>query len=78
MKSPPLNPRRAAAFYSTIRWAVTLLIAFVLVVAGYYFYVDVINRVPADVYIVHRGTAISAVYGTNCWLRSSMRSDSGR
>ncbi len=31
---------------------------------GYYFYANVLNRPRADVYAVHRGTAISAVYGT--------------
>ncbi len=62
--SPPPNPRRAAALYSTIRWVATLLIAFVLLLIGYYVYANVINRAPADVYIVQRGTAISAVYGT--------------
>ena len=40
------------------------MIAFVLFMLGYYIYADVINRAPADVYIVQRGTAISAVYGT--------------
>jgi RND family efflux transporter MFP subunit len=47
-----------------VRWAAILVVAFVLIIAGYYLYTDVINRAPADVYIVQRGTAISAVYGT--------------
>jgi RND family efflux transporter MFP subunit len=61
---PPLNPRRQAAIYNTIRWAAILLIAFVLLLIGYYVYTDVINRAPANVFVVKRSTAISAVYGT--------------
>jgi RND family efflux transporter MFP subunit len=61
---PHANPRRTAAIYNTLRWAVTLLFAFILLTGVYYVYVDVINRATADVYIVQRGTAISAVYGT--------------
>ncbi len=64
MTSPPINPRRQAAFYGTVRWAATLLIAFVLIVIGYYVYADIINRPLANVYVVKRSTAISAVYGT--------------
>jgi RND family efflux transporter MFP subunit len=64
VKLPPINPRRAAAIYSTARWAATLIIAFVLLFLAYYVYADVINRAPADVWVVQRGKAVSAVYGT--------------
>jgi RND family efflux transporter MFP subunit len=64
VKLPSPASRRTAAFYGTVRWATTLIIGFVLLIVGYYVYVDVINRAPADVYVVQRGTAIAAVYGT--------------
>ena len=40
------------------------MVMFVLLLTGYYLYVNVINRPPAEVYVVSRGTAVSAVYGT--------------
>lgn len=64
MNLSSLPPRRQAAILNFIRWAATLLTIFVLVVVGYYLYVNVLNRAPADVYTVQRGTAVSAVYGT--------------
>ena len=59
-----LTPRRQAAIFSFLRWASVLFVAFVLAVLGYYLYVNVINRAPAEVYVAQRGTAIAAVYGT--------------
>ena len=41
-----------------------LLVAFLLFIVGYYLYVNVINRAPAEVYVAQRGTAVAAVYGT--------------
>ena len=41
-----------------------LVVLFALLMTGYYLYVNVINRPPAEVYVVSRGTAVSAVYGT--------------
>ena len=64
VKLPSPATRRTAAFYGTLRWAGTLITAFVLIAVGYYVYADVINRAAADVYVVQRGTAIAAVYGT--------------
>ena len=64
MKLPTFNTRQTASFYKAVRWISGLAIALTLLLVGYYIYADVINRSPADVYIVQRGTAISAVYGT--------------
>ena len=62
--NPPPNPRRQAALLNFLRWAAVLVLIFGLFVFGYYLYVNVLNRAPADVYTAQRGTAISAVYGT--------------
>lgn len=59
-----LTPRRQAAILGFLRWTAVLFVGFVLVLVGYYLYVNVINRAPAEVYVAQRGTAISAVYGT--------------
>ena len=56
-------PPRRSALAGFIRWAVTLLIICGVVFAGYFAY-SRLNLAPADVYVVHRGTAVSAVYGT--------------
>ena len=63
-KATPAQIRRQAALLSFFRWAATLTLLFVLVTAGYYLYFNVINRPPAEVYVVSRGTALSQVYGT--------------
>ena len=49
---------------SFFRWAAILILLFVLLMSGYYLYFNVINRPPAEVHTVSRGTAVSAVYGT--------------
>ena len=59
-----LTPRRQAALLSLLRWVSLLVVAFLLAVFGYYLYVNVLNRAPAQVYVAQRGTAIAAVYGT--------------
>ncbi len=59
-----LTPRRQAAVLSFLRWTAVLVVGFVLLVVGYYLYVNVLNRAPAEVYVSQRGTAIAAVYGT--------------
>ncbi len=58
------NPRRQAALFSVLRWAVLLILFFALLLLSYYFYVNVINRAPAEVTPVERGPAVSTVYGT--------------
>ena len=63
-RATPAQTRRQAALLSFFRWAAVLTLLFVLITAGYYLYVNVINRPPAEVYVVSRGTAVSAVYGT--------------
>ncbi len=63
-RATPAQTRRQAALLSFFRWAGVLILSFVLLMLGYYLYVNVINRPPAEVYIVSRGTAVSAVYGT--------------
>ncbi len=63
-RATPAQTRRQAALVSFIRWAAVLILLFVLLMSGYYLYVRVINRPPAEVYTVSRGTAVSAVYGT--------------
>ncbi len=60
----PARSSRPSALAGFLRWVAVLVILFALVVSGYYLYVNVINRPPAEVYIVSRGTAVSAVYGT--------------
>ena len=50
--------------FSFLRWAGLLVVLFALLLTGYYFYVNVINRAPAEVYPVERGPAVSTVYGT--------------
>ena len=59
----PTPPRRSplAGF---LRLAGTLVLLFALLFAGYYLYTNVLNLKPANVYVVRRGPAISAVYGT--------------
>ncbi len=64
LRSTPAQTRRQAAILSFLRWAAVLILLFVLTISGYYLYVNVINRPPAEVYVVSRGTAVSAVYGT--------------
>ena len=59
-----LTPRRQAAILSILRWVAVLVVGFLLLVAGYYLYFDVLDRAPAEVYVAQRGTAIAAVYGT--------------
>ncbi len=56
-------PPRRSALAAFIRWAVTLLFITGVLLAGYFAY-SRLNLAPADVYVVHRGTAVSAVYGT--------------
>ena len=63
-RATPAQTRRQAALFSFLRWAATLVLIFVLATAAYYLYVNVINRPPAEVHVVSRGTAVSAVYGT--------------
>ncbi len=60
LQPPP--PR--GAFVGFLRWTATLAVVFALLFAGYYLYFNVLDLAPADVYVVHRGTAVSAVYGT--------------
>ena len=60
----PVRAGRSAGMLGFLRWVAVLLVLFVLAVAGYYLYVNVINRPPAEVHVVSRGTAVSAVYGT--------------
>ncbi len=59
-----LTPRRQAALLSFLRWSALLCVLFALTLTGYYFYVNVINRAPAEVTPVERGAAVSTVYGT--------------
>lgn len=59
-----LTPRRQAAILSVLRWSGIFLASLILFIVGYYIYVDVLNRAPAQVYIAQRDTATSAVYGT--------------
>ncbi len=63
-RATPAQTRRQAALLSFLRLAAVLILLFVLSAVGYYLYVNVINRPPAEVYVVSRGTAVSAVYGT--------------
>lgn len=63
-RATPAQTRRQAALFSFLRWAAVLILLFVLATSGYYLYFNVINRPPAEVYTVSRGTAVSAVYGT--------------
>ncbi len=58
------NPRRQAALFSVLRWAVLLVVFFALLLVSYYLYVTVINRAPAEVAPVERGPAVATVYGT--------------
>ncbi len=58
------NPRRQAALFSLLRWVALLVVFFVLLLVSYYFYVNVINRAPAEVAPVERGPAVATVYGT--------------
>ena len=58
------TPRRQAATLSFLRWAAVLIVVFTLSAISYWFYANVLDRAPADVYIAQRGTAVSAVYGT--------------
>ncbi len=58
------NPRRQAALFSILRWAMLLVIFFALLLVSYYVYVNVINRAPAEVAPVERGPAVATVYGT--------------
>ena len=58
----PPPPRRNALASFLIR-AALLTLLFLLLCGGYYLY-SVLNRAPANVYTVHRGTAVSSVYGT--------------
>ncbi len=64
IRATPARTRRQAALLSFVRWAAVLILLFILLMSGYYLYVNVINRPPAEVYVVSRGTAVSAVYGT--------------
>ncbi len=62
--APRPNPRRQAAWFSFLRWAALIVIVFTLTITGYYLYINVINRAPAEVYPVERGAAAATVYGT--------------
>ncbi len=64
MNPPNATERPAAALYNAIRWGAIVMIGLVVLLTAYYVYADVISRPSADVYIAHRGTAVSAVYGT--------------
>ncbi len=64
MNAPRPNPRRQAAWFSFLRWTAVLVVLFALTLIGYYLYVNVINRAPAEIYPVERGPAVSTVYGT--------------
>ncbi len=64
MNPPRPNPRRQAALFNFLRWAALLVILFVLMLVGYYVYVNVIDRAPAEVAPVERGPAVATVYGT--------------
>ena len=64
MNPPRPNPRSQAAWFSFLRWTAVLVVLFTLTLIGYYFYVNFINRAPAEVYPVERGAAVSTVYGT--------------
>ena len=64
MNTPRPNPRRQAAWFSFLRWTAVLVVFFVLTLFGYYFYVTVINRAPAEIYPVERGPGSVTVYGT--------------
>ena len=63
-RETPGQSRRRSALASFLRWVAVLVVFFILLLTGYYLYVNVINRPPAEVYVVARGTAVSAVYGT--------------
>ena len=58
----PPPPRRNALATFLIR-AALLTLLFLLLCGGYYLY-TILNRAPANVYTVHRSTAVSSVYGT--------------
>lgn len=57
------SPRSRVALRPSLRWIIILSIV-ALLIGGYFFYANVLNRPTADVYVVRRGTAVSAVYGT--------------
>ena len=63
-RETPGQSRRRSAFAGFLRWTAVLVVFFALLLTGYYLYVNVINRPPAEVYVVSRGTAVSQVYGT--------------
>ena len=57
-------PPRRSALAGFLRVVTLLVLVFALLFAGYYLYFNVLNLAPANVYTVHRSTAVSAVYGT--------------